>query len=87
MMTIFQKKCSLHWNEYNISKIWQKSSWLTILEMKIINPTLKLINFCISNEFSLSGRQVIKSLDYARAGPSTLKCSASNLLFADLCFF
>lgn len=27
---------------------------------------------------SLSGRQVIKSLDYAGAEPSTPKCSASN---------
>lgn len=32
----------------------------------------------ISSQFPLSGRQVIKSLDYAGAEPSTPKCSASN---------
>lgn len=64
-----------------VSKNLRENSRLLISLNKLkhkANGLLCLLEIRSQFSLSLSGRQVIKSLDYAGAEPSTPKCSASN---------
>lgn len=64
-----------------VTKYLMENSRLLISLNKLkhkANGLLCLLEISSQFPLSLSGRQVIKSLDYAGAEPSTPKCSASN---------